>query len=161
MSGPIILHEALKTIGLRPLFAIELTVGGAHMFGEGGIKQVVGLVSGGRFVGDRLSGKVLPGGNDWQTILEDGTILLDARLPLETDDGVTIIMSFRGVRSVAPEVQQRMTAGEAVDPAEYYFRINPQFYTTAPGLEWLNHIVAIGTGQRLAAGPVYNVFAVE
>ena len=65
------------------------------------------------------------------------------------------------MRSVAPEVQARMNAGEVVDPSEYYFRIAPQFYTTAPGLEWLNRIVAVGAGQRLATGPVYNILAVE
>lgn len=161
MSGPIVLHDALKTVSLRPLFSLEVSVSGAHRFGEGGVNQVVGLVSGGRFAGDRLSGRVLPGGNDWQTVLSDGTLLMDAKLPLETDDGGMIIMTFRGVRSVPPDVQKRMTAGEAVDPTQYYFRIAPQFYTTAPGLEWLNRIFAIGTGQRLATGPVYNIFAVE
>lgn len=161
MSGPIVLHEALKSVNLRPLFSLQLIVDGAHKFGDGGIPQVVGLVSGGRFEGERLSGKVLPGGNDWQTVLADGTLLLDAKLPLQTDDGAMIILSFRGVRSVAPDVQARMDTGEPVDPSEYYFRIAAQFYTTAPAYEWLNRIVAVGAGQRLSTGPVYNILTVE
>jgi hypothetical protein len=86
---------------------------------------------------------------------------LDARIPLETEDGATIIMSFRGVRSVQADVAARMAAGATVDPNEYYFRINVLFHTTASKYEWLNRIVAIGTGQRLSTGPIYNVFALE
>jgi hypothetical protein len=161
MSGPIVVHDALKSVKLRPLFSLQLSITGVQKFGDGGIPQVVGPVSGGRFEGEKLSGQVLPGGNDWQTVLADGTLLLDAKLPLQTDDGAMIILSFRGVRSVAPEVQVRMNAGEAVDPSEYYFRIAAQFYTTAPRYEWLNRIVAVGAGQRLSTGPVYNILAVE
>ena len=45
-----------------------------------------------------------------------------------------------------------------VDPASYYFRINPLFETAAEKYDWINRIIAIG--HRLAGGPVYSVFEV-
>ena len=160
MSEPIALPPALQHIALEPLFTIRMTVDGLHKLGGDGVSQQVGLIAAGHFSGARLNGIVLPGGSDWQTIQPDGTIFLDCRLVLQTDDGANIAMSYRGVRSVRPEVQARMNAGEIVDPAEYYFRTSPSFYTSAPAYTWLNRLVTVATGQRLADGPVYNVFAV-
>ncbi len=160
MPDPIILPSALEHIALTPLFSIQLTVDGVQKLGGDGVSQQVGLIAGGHFTGERLNGIVLPGASDWQTIQPDGTIHLDCRLVLQTDDGATIAMSYRGIRSVSPELQARMNAGEAVDPAGYYFRTTPCFYTSAPAYDWLNRILAVATGHRLPTGPVYNVFAV-
>ena len=54
----------------------------------------------------------------------------------------------------------RLSKGEAVDPAEYYFRISPLFETAAPQYAWLNNLLAVGTGHRLPDGPVYSLFEV-
>jgi hypothetical protein len=40
-----------------------------------------------RFEGDRLRGKVLPGGADWTLKRPDGVVELDLRITLQTDDG--------------------------------------------------------------------------
>lgn len=161
MPEPIVLPPALQHIELEPLFVLQLTVDGVQKLGGDGVSQQVGLIAGGHFTGARLHGTVLPGASDWQTIQPDGTIGLDCRLVLQTDDGATIAMSYRGIRSVAPNVQARMNGGEAVDPSEYYFRTSPSFYTSAPAYDWLNRLVAVATGQRRPSGPVYNVFAVK
>jgi Protein of unknown function (DUF3237) len=47
-----------------------------------------------------------------------------------------------------------------VDPASYYFRINPLFETGAAQYDWINRVVAVGIGHRFADGPVYSVFEV-
>ena len=52
---------------------------------------------------------------------------------------------------------ERLNKGEEVDPGDYYFRIAPFFETGAQKYDWLNRILAIGTGRRLASGPVYEV----
>lgn len=161
MNQAITVHPALEKVELQPLFAISMNVNQVHKFGGTGVTRQVGMVGTGQFVGDRLRGKVLEGGSDWQSVLADSTILLDCRLALETDDGAKIIMTYGGVRSVTPEVQARMTAGEDVDPRDYYFRITANFFTSDPRYEWLNRIVAIGVGHRLPSGPVYNVFQVK
>ena len=120
----------------------------------------VGIVSGGRFAGERLSGRVLDGGSDWQSARSDGSTLLDVRLHLQADDGALIIMTYRGVRHGPPEVMAKIARGEAVDPDSYYFRINPMFETAATQYDWLNRILAVGLGHRLPTGPVYNLFEV-
>jgi hypothetical protein len=51
----------------------------------------------------------------------------------------------------------RLAAGETVDPATYYFRIAPVFETAANKYEWLNKVVAVGTGRRDPMGPTYVV----
>lgn len=74
------------------------------------------------------------------------------RLTLETDDGAQILMSYRGFRTGPPEVLARLASGERVDPVEYYFRIVPFFETGDPRYSWLNSIVCVGFGDRLAEG---------
>jgi Protein of unknown function (DUF3237) len=46
----------------------------------------------------RLSGSVLDGGADWQSVRSDGTTTLDVRLMLKTNDAALIGMSYRGIR---------------------------------------------------------------
>jgi hypothetical protein len=58
------------------------------------------------------------------------------------------------------DVIARIGRGEAVDPASYYFRINPMFETASETYAWLNGILAIGIGHRFDDGPIYNVFEV-
>ena len=43
-----------------------------------GRRRIIGI-TGGTFSGPRLSGKVLPGGADWQLVRADGVACLDAR----------------------------------------------------------------------------------
>ena len=87
-------------------------------------------------------------------------VVLDVRLLLRTDDGEHIYMSYRGLRHGPAEVMARLAAGEPVDPATYYFRIAPVFETAAKKYDWINKIVAVGTGRREATGPIYSVHEV-
>jgi hypothetical protein len=120
----------------------------------------VGIVPGGVFEGERLTGIVLDGGSDWQTVRSDHSVLLDVRLNLKTDDGHLIAMTYKGLRAGEKEILQRIDAGEAVDPATYYFRTNPMFETASPKYGWLNNILAVGVGFRNEKGVIYNLFEV-
>ena len=148
-------HDVLRT---RPLFAIRLAVDSLLTVGgpEGHALRLAN-VPGGSFEGDRLRGVVLPGGTDWQTLRVDGTVLIDARIVLQTDRGALVAMMYSGIRHGPPEVLSRLGRGERVDPASYYFRIVPSFTTSDPALDWLNRVVAIGNGQRLPGGPSYFI----
>ena len=143
------------------LFTLTLEVAGMQPVGAtpAGDRRV-GLVAGGRFQGARLSGTVLPGGADWIMLRPDGATTLDVRLVLQTDDGAAIGMTYRGMRHGPPEIMDRVARGEAVPPGSYYFRTVVAFETAAPRYAWLNRIVAVGTGERPPAGPVYDVFEV-
>jgi hypothetical protein len=151
----------LKSIATQPLFVMKLNVKPIVVVGQTpGPFRRVGIVPSGTFTGDRLSGTVLDGGADWQTVRGDGSTTLDVRLLLKTDDDVTIAMSYHGVRHGPAEVIHRLEKGEVVDPASYYFRMTPSFEAPAGRYEWLNRIVAVGTGHRFETGPVYSVFEV-
>lgn len=155
------LPEALRTLRSRPLFTMHLAVRPLVTVGvTPGANRRIGLVPGGLFEGERLSGAVLDGGSDWQSVRSDGSTTLDVRLVLKTHDDALITMRYRGVRHGPAAVITRMEQGEAVDPSLYYFRIVPMFETAAPQYDWLNRIVAVGSGFRRSDGPVYSLFEV-
>ena len=151
----------MAEIRTAPLFTLSLQVAGMQPIGAtpNGNRRI-GLVAGGSFQGERLRGTVLPGGADWIIVRPDGATTLDVRIVLQTDDGAAIGMTYRGMRHGPPAVMERMNRGETVDPAEYYFRTSVAFETAAEKYDWLNRIIAIGTGHRPPAGPVYDVFEV-
>ena len=151
----------MAEIRTAPLFTLSLQVAGMQPIGAtpNGNRRI-GLVAGGSFQGERLRGTVLPGGADWIIVRPDGATTLDVRIVLQTDDGAAIAMTYRGMRHGPPAVMERMNRGETVDPAEYYFRTSVAFETAAAKYDWLNRIIAIGTGHRPPAGPVYDVFEV-
>lgn len=156
------LPEILRTMRTRPMFVMRLSVRKLQIVGAtpGAIRRV-GVVFGGTFEGERLSGEVLDGGNDWQAIRGDGAITLNVRLVLKTRDDALISMAYHGIRHGAPEVAARIENDEVVDPASYYFRIAPMFETAAANYDWINRVLAVGAGHRLAGGQVvYSVFEV-
>ena len=155
------LPEILNNVRTRPLFVMRLDVRKLLIIGAtpGGYRRI-GIVPGGSFSGERLSGEVLEGGSDWQTVRSDGATTLDVRLTLKTNDDALVCMTYRGLRHGPPEIMERIENGEVVDPTRYYFRINPLFETSAAKYDWINRIVAIGIGHRRVDGPIYSIFEV-
>ena len=121
----------------------------------------VGVVPNGVFEGERLSGQVLDGGVDWQTVRSDCSTTLDVRLVLKTFDDALIGMTYRGIRHGAPDVIARLENGETVDPRRLLFP-RCTALRAATQYAWLNNVVAIGTGHRRADGRVYySIFEVQ
>jgi hypothetical protein len=155
------LPGALKSIRTRPLFVLRLQVPPYYVVGATpGAFRRIGIVLGGSFEGERLSGEVLGGGNDWQAVRNDGCTKLDVRIVLKTTDGALIVMTYQALRHGPRDVMEKLDKGEPVDPASYYFRMNPLFETSVERYDWLNRIIALGTGHRLPDGPVYSIFEV-
>ncbi|NIO41349.1 MAG: DUF3237 family protein [Burkholderiales bacterium] len=145
-----------------PLFDISLALHPPHDLGVTplGTRRIV-PVSGGMFTGERLKGVVLPNaGADWILMRRDGSVQLDVRLTLKTDDDALIFMTYRGIRHSSPEVAQQLARGEKVDPAAYYFRTCPVFETSYEKYEWLNNIICVAVGERLASEVKYKVFEI-
>jgi hypothetical protein len=155
------LDEVLRSVRTRPLFVMRLNVRKLQIVGAtpGGFRRV-GVVFGGSFEGERLSGEVLDGGSDWQTVRSDGATTLNVRVILKTNDDTLISMAYLGMRHGPADVIERIEKGEVVDPASYYFRIAPFFETAAPKYDWMDRVLAVGVGHRLADGLVYSVFEV-
>jgi hypothetical protein len=154
------LPETLTTVRTRPLFLLREQVPPLLVVGQTpNAFRRIGLVQGGSFEGDRLSGEVVSG-NDWQSVRTDSCIKLDVRLVLKTTDGALIVMTYECLRAGPPEVMQRLDKGENVDPTSYYFRMNPLFETSSPKYDWMNRIITVGIGHRLPDGPLYSIFEI-
>jgi hypothetical protein len=154
------LPESLRSVRTRPLFVLREQVPPLLVVGQTpNAFRRIGIVQGGSFEGERLSGEVVSG-NDWQAVRTDACIKLDVRLVLKTSDGALIVMTYQCLRAGPPSVIEKLDAGETVDPASYYFRMNPLFETSARRYDWINRIIAIGVGHRLADGPIYSIFEI-
>jgi hypothetical protein len=143
------------------LMTLRLAVSGSQPVGDtpSGNRRI-GLVAGGTFEGEKLSGTVLPGGADWIMTRPDGVTMLDVRIVLQTSDGAAIGLTYKGLRHGPAEVSAKVNAGQWADPADYYFRTVVTFETAAPQYAWLNSVFGIGTGSRPPEGPVYDIFEV-
>jgi len=129
----------------RPLMTLRLSTAPTQDTGTGPRGAgVVFPITGGSFEGDRLRGKVLPGGSDWTVKRSDGVTELDLRITLETDDGALIHMTFEGIRD----------DGARGVP---YFRTVPRFETAESKYSFLNRLLAVGTGEIRTDGPVHVI----
>jgi Protein of unknown function (DUF3237) len=154
------LPEALKSVRTRPLFLLREAVPPLLVVGQTpNAFRRIGVIQGGSFEGERLSGEVITG-NDWQDVRKDSCIKLDVRLVLKTTDGALIVMTYQCLRAGTPEVMERLERGEDVDPTSYYFRMNPVFETSSRKYDWMNRIIAVGIGHRPPDGPIYSIFEV-
>lgn len=146
---------------LKPLLRAQVTLAPALELGDtpAGRRRIV-EITGGSFEGERLRGRVLPGGADWQVIRADGVAHLDTRYTLQTHDGALVYVRNVGYRHGPPEVIRRLAAGEAVDPALYYMRTTPWYETGDERYAWLNRIVCVATGARRASSVELDVFEV-
>lgn len=146
---------------LEPLLRAEITLAPPQELGEGplGRRRII-PITGGSFRGERLAGRVLPGGADWQLVRADGVAELDARYTLETGDGALIYVRNFGYRHGPADIIRRLAAGEPVDPSRYYMRTTPRFETSAERYRWLNGAICVATGARRAAAVELEVFEV-
>lgn len=156
-----ILPPEMTTLGLEPLFIFQIEVKPPSIIGQTpGYDRRIGEISGGRFEGERMRGRILSGGSDWQSLRADGTMTLNVRLVMETDDKELIGMTYLGMRHGPKEVLDRIGRGERVSPTEYYMRATPYYETASKKYDWLNRIVSVAYGHRMAGGAIYQVFKV-
>lgn len=86
---------------------------------------------------------------DWAIASADGTLHIDVRTTLETDDGAIIFVSYTGRAQMTPDGATPLI-------------ITPQFETGDPRYTWLNKVQAIGRGTRDAEGGlVYEIYEAQ
>jgi hypothetical protein len=147
---------------LETLLRAEITLAPPQELGDTpqGRRRIIGI-TGGRFAGERLSGRVLAGGADWQVIRADGVTQFDARYTLLSGDGALVYVRHGGYRHGAPEVIKKLLEGREVDPSLYYMRGSMHFETGDARYAWLNRCVCITTGARRPAAVELEVFEVK
>ena len=99
-----------------------------------GQRRMVAIL-GGTLSGELGTGVVLPGGADWQTLHDDGTVSIDAHYSIRLVDDVVITLRSSGVRA----------AGEAGEPD--YFRA-AVLLTAPPARDDLNRSLFLSSGIR-------------
>jgi hypothetical protein len=149
-------------LSAEPIFTIEAELAPILNLGRtpAGERRIIDI-RGGTVHGRKFNGRVLPGGADWQVIRADGAADISARYTLESDSGARVLVNSDGLRHGPPEVIAQLARGEAVDPAHYYFRTVMRFETGDKDLDWLNRILAIARGARLAQAVRLDVYEVE
>jgi hypothetical protein len=147
--------------GLRHLADLDVELAAPIELGDGprGRRRIIPII-GGTVTGERLSGEILNVGADWQTVFSDGTAELDTRYAMRSHDGASIDIRNFGYRHGPKDVLDALMRGEAVDPSLYYMRTQPRFETGDARYAWLNRIVCIGSGARLASGVRISFFEV-
>ncbi len=145
----------------RHVCDIEVDVGpirdlGATPHGRRRIIQILG----GTVRGPRLEADIVPGGADWQYVRADGVVELEARYSMKTKDNIEIAVINRGLRRASPEIMERLSRGEAVDPALVYCRTAPTFEAPAGPYEWLNRSLFVATAARLPDKVQITVFEI-
>jgi hypothetical protein len=137
------------SLPVEHLFTFTGTVGRGTSITSGpmGTRVVVPVLSG-AFEGHKLRGRIAdaPAG-DWVYSRPDGSIKLDVRLTLLTDDGAVILMTYSGI-GVPKE-------GAMV------LRTAPQFETGDERYAWLNNIQAVGVGTFGRGSVTHDVYALR
>jgi hypothetical protein len=135
---------AEASLPVEHLFDLHLDVSIPSMIpgGPSGTRVTV-QVDGGSFTGPRLSGFVVGPSADWATVRADGTIEIDVRLLLRTDDGADIYMSYSGYG---------LDGGARL-------RTAPVFEAGDERYAWLNTVQAVSTGSSDGTAVDYQVYA--
>jgi len=149
-----------NSVSSRFAFEARVTVATPIVVGTTaqGLRRIV-PITGGTFAGPRLSGRVVPGGADWQVVRADGVLSIEARYTLEVSDGTLIMVTNRGMRHGPPEVIEKLTRGETVSPDLYYFRTCAEFEAPLQGKHaWLNRALFIGIAAREPAAAIVRFY---
>ncbi|WP_439572586.1 DUF3237 domain-containing protein [Phreatobacter sp.] len=144
---------------LVPVFSVAAEVAPAIEVGPtpAGERRLIPIL-GGTVTGPRLTGTILPGGVDYQSIRDEGLADIHARYVIETDAGARVYVENTGIRRGAPELIARLKRGEPVDPALIYFRTVPRFETGAPELAWLMRSIFVCAGTRLPDRVLLDIY---
>lgn len=148
-------HRHLTTLTLDVDFSGVVPIG-ATPAGH----RAIAPIKSGRFEGERLSGAVLPGGQDWFVVRGDGTLAIDVRLTLRTGDGASIYLAYRGDMLGAPDAMARFRKGEQLAAGDYRLRMVARFESGDARYSWLNHVLAVAVGEQLPTGAMYRIFEV-
>ena len=153
----------VDTLEWEHLFVMRLNVAYSEVQQIGGENKLgIFPVHGGTFEGPKLRGKILSDGADWVTWSADGTMNIDVRTSLETDDGAKIAMYYTGIAATtSPEAAARFRQRLPAEYGDMYIHTTPRFVTEHPDYEWLNRVIAVTNGMRTTEGPMYQVFAIK
>jgi hypothetical protein len=130
------------TLPVRHLFTFTASTAVAALIAGGpqGTRAIVEAA--GTFEGERLRGTTKAPSGDWVTVRADGSMKVDVRVVMETDDGAAILMQYGGIAR----------------PGAEHIRVAPLFETGDERYAWLNMIQAVATGVSGGGKVTYEVY---
>jgi len=152
LKEPELEHVCTLTVDLGPIREMGT--------GRAGKRRIIPII-GGTVEGEKLSGKILNVGADWQTIHHNDCAELDTRYAFETDDGAVIEIVNFGFRHGQADVIAKLSRGEDCDPSTYYMRTHARLETGDPRYDWVNKTLFVGTGARQASAVIMSLFAIR
>ena len=133
------------SLPVRHLFSMAVDAdlkGAARIKGGPAGDRLIAGVHGGTVTGERINGTIIGPSGDWLYRYPDGSMHLDVRISIRTDDGTDILMEYQG-----------KIAGDGLP------RSAPTFQTSTDGdYAWLNSVQAIGMGSFPEGKLVYEVY---
>ncbi len=131
---------------LELLFTLtaETTLTGMIANGPMGTRVIVDA-STGSFEGPKMRGTVSGPAGDWVTVRADGSMQLDVRIMLKTDDGADIYCEYKGI---GLDNATKITTA-------------PMFQTAHENYTWLNSVVAVARGTSGGGKVTYEVYEVK
>jgi Protein of unknown function (DUF3237) len=152
-------RKAPPSIQTEYLMTLEAQIDPPQAVGQ----RVVVNVPGGAVHGPKINGTIIPPGGDWVTPMPDGTLRLDVRLTIKTDDGELILVEYNGVVALTKDGGERFNKGEPISSQDAYFITAPRFTTASKKYEWLNQMQAVGKMVSVQAAKTvkYDIFAVH
>lgn len=152
LTPPTLEHVCDYSVELAPI--TELGPGLA------GQRRIIPII-GGEVTGPRITGKVMAVGADWQTVFANGVAELDTRYAIQTNDGAVIEVINFGYRHGPKEVLVKVAAGETMPPDQYYMRTMARLETGDARYDWVNRMVFVGSGARLASAVHISLYCVH
>jgi hypothetical protein len=143
-------------LDLTVYVAAPIEAGNVMGLNSRGKRRIIPITGG--TVSGHVTGKVLPGGADFQIVVSDTTSDLDARYMIELDNGEHIFVQNRALRRGAATDIAKLVRGEHVSPDAIYFRCVPTFEVSSPALEWLTQSIFVGTGARFPDHVQISIF---
>jgi len=111
---------------------------------------VTATVTDATLAGPRISASAPHGvaAADWPLVRADGSLVLDVRVNLRTDDGADIFVTYNGIGV------PRAEGGHDI-------RTAPLFQTGDERYAWLNNVQAVGIGATTDGGVEYRIYALK
>ena len=117
-----------------------------------GSRVIVNVPAGGTVRGPKINGTIVAPTGDWLTVMPDGSLRLDVRATVKTDDGEIVLVTYSGAIASSKEVRDRFNNGEVITSKDEYFIAAPQFTTGSRKYDWLNQIQAVGKMVSIQRG---------
>jgi len=154
-----LLNYELRKVRALMLLAVRVQDELAFPRGPDGSKLSISYFLSGEFQGERLRGKVIPGGGDWAVYRSPDHLDIEVRAVLKTCDGAIIYLRYEGLWRATPGALSLVFARDGYShykEDQHYLRVFARFETADSRYEWLNGILALGVGVPTVDGVTYE-----